>query len=151
MIANALTRAGLRTGLYTSPHLITFCERVRIDGCMMTPDEVTAGVERMKNGREMIIVTEIPYQVNKSNLLEKIADLVRDKKIEGISDLRDESDRDGMRVVIELKRDAQSEVILNQLYKHTTLQVTFSVNMLGLDHGVPKQMSLKQLISVQQS
>jgi len=110
------------------------------------PVRARAGVERMKNGREMIIVTEIPYQVNKSNLLEKIADLVRDKKIEGISDLRDESDRDGMRIVIELKRDAQSEVILNQLYKHTTLQVTFSVNMLGLDHGVPKQMSLKQLI-----
>lgn len=103
-------------------------------------------IERMKNGKEAIIVTEIPFQVNKSNLLEKIADLVRDKRIEGISDLRDESDRDGMRIVIELKRDQQAEIILNQLYKHTTMQVTFSVNMLGLDHGVPKLMTLKQMI-----
>ncbi len=105
-----------------------------------------AVVERMKNGKEAIIVTEIPFQVNKSNLLEKIAELVRDKKIEGISDLRDESDRDGMRIVIELKRDQQAEIVLNQLYKHTTMQTTFSVNMLGLDHGVPKLMTLKQLI-----
>ena len=105
-----------------------------------------AAVEKLKSGKEAIIVAEIPYQVNKSNLLEKIADLVRDKKIEGISDLRDESDRDGMRIYIELKRDAQAEVILNQLYTHTTMQTTFSVNMLGLDRGVPKQLSLKQLI-----
>ncbi|MEK7775709.1 MAG: DNA gyrase subunit A, partial [Candidatus Zixiibacteriota bacterium] len=77
-------------------------------------------VEKMKNGKEAIVVTEIPYQVNKSNLLEKIAELVRDKKIEGISDLRDESDRDGMRIVIELKRDVMAEIVLNQLYKHTT-------------------------------
>ncbi len=102
--------------------------------------------EVMKSGKEALVVTEIPYQVNKSNLLEKIADLVRDKKIEGITDLRDESDRDGMRIVIELKRDAPNEVILNQLYKHTTLQVTFSVIMLGLDHGIPKPMSLKEMI-----
>ncbi len=102
--------------------------------------------EKMKNGKEAIIVTEIPFQVNKSNLLEKIADLVRDRKIEGISDLRDESDRDGMRIVIELKRDQQVEVVLNQLYKHTTMQVTFSVNLLSLDHGVPKQMTLKEMI-----
>jgi len=105
-----------------------------------------AAIERMKNGKEAIIVSEIPFQVNKSNLLEKIADLVRDKKIDGISDLRDESDRDGMRIFIELKRDAQAEVVLNQLYTHTTMQTTFSVNMLALDHGVPKQMSLKQMI-----
>ncbi|MBU8933965.1 MAG: DNA gyrase subunit A [candidate division Zixibacteria bacterium] len=105
-----------------------------------------AVVERMKSGKEMIIVAEIPYQVNKSNLLEKIAELARDKKIEGITDLRDESDRDGMRIVIELRRDAQAEVILNQLYSHTTMQTTFSVNMLGLDHGVPKSMTLRQLI-----
>ncbi|MCK4373427.1 MAG: DNA gyrase subunit A, partial [candidate division Zixibacteria bacterium] len=91
-------------------------------------------------------VNEIPYQVNKSNLLEKIADLVRDKIIEGISDLRDESDRDGMRIVIELKRDQQADIVLNQLYKHTTMQVTFSVIMLGLDHGIPKTMTLRQLI-----
>lgn len=105
-----------------------------------------AAIERMKNGKDMIVVTEIPYQVNKSNLIEKIAYLVRDKKIEGISDLRDESDRDGMRIVVELKRDAQAEVILNQLYKHTTLQTTFSVNMLALDHGVPKLRTLKQVL-----
>jgi len=103
-------------------------------------------VERMKNGKEAIVITEIPYQVNKSNLLEKIADLVRDKKIEGISDLRDESDRDGMRIVIELRRDQQADIILNQLYKHTTMQTTFSVIMLGLDHGMPKLMTLKQFI-----
>jgi DNA gyrase subunit A len=103
-------------------------------------------IEHMPNNKDAIIVTEIPYQVNKSNLLEKIADLVHDKKIEGISDLRDESDRDGMRVVIELKRDQQPEIILNQLYKHTTMQVTFSANMLGLDHGVPKSMRLKELL-----
>lgn len=103
-------------------------------------------IEHMRNGKEAIVVTEIPYQVNKSNLIEKIAELVRDKKVEGISDLRDESDRDGMRIVIELKRDAQSEIVLNQLYSHTTMQTTFSIIMLGLDKGVPKLLSLKQLI-----
>ena len=105
-----------------------------------------AGVEPMKNNREAIIISEIPFQVNKSNLIEKIADLVRDKKIEGISDLRDESDRDGMRIVIELKRDVQADIILNQLYKNTTMQNTFSVNLLSLDHGVPKSMTLKNMI-----
>ncbi|HWR82915.1 MAG TPA: DNA gyrase subunit A [Candidatus Deferrimicrobium sp.] len=105
-----------------------------------------AVVEHMKSGKEAIVVTEIPYQVNKSNLLEKIADLVRDRKIDGISDLRDESDRDGMRIVIELKRDQPAEVVLNQLYKHTTMQTTFSVIMLGLDRGAPKLLTLKQLI-----
>ncbi len=110
------------------------------------PLRAKAAIERMNNNKEAIIVTEIPFQVNKSNLLEKIADLVRDKRIEGISDLRDESDRDGMRVVVELKRDAQADIVLNQLYKHTTMQVTFSVNLLGLDHGVPKSISLKQMI-----
>lgn len=104
------------------------------------------GIEQIKNNREAIIISEIPFQVNKSNLIEKIADLVRDKRIEGISDLRDESDRDGMRVVIELKRDIQADIILNQLYKHTTMQNTFSANMLSLDHGVPKLMTLKQMI-----
>ena len=105
-----------------------------------------ASIEHMRNGKEAIIVNELPFQVNKSNLIEKIADLVRDKRIEGISDLRDESDRDGMRIVIELKRDAQTDIVLNQLFAHTTMQVTFSVIMLGLDKGVPKLMTLKQLI-----
>ena len=103
-------------------------------------------VEHMRNGKEAIIVNELPFQVNKSNLLEKIADLVHNKRIEGISDLRDESDRDGMRIVIELKRDVQADVILNQLYRHTTMQTTFSVTMLGLDKGVPKLMTLKELL-----
>ncbi len=102
--------------------------------------------EHMRNGKNAIVVTEIPYQVNKSTLLQKIADLVRDKKIDGISDLRDESDRDGMRIVIELKRDVPAEVVLNQLYAHTTMQTTFSVIMLGLDHGIPKMLNIKELL-----
>lgn len=102
--------------------------------------------EHSKNGKEALIVTEIPYQVNKSNLLEKIAELVRDKKVDGISDLRDESDRDGMRIVIELRRDKPAEIVLNQLYAHTMLQTTFSVTMLGLDQGVPKLFTLKEII-----
>ncbi|MDD5427092.1 MAG: DNA gyrase subunit A [candidate division Zixibacteria bacterium] len=102
--------------------------------------------EHSKNGKEALIVTEIPYQVNKSNLLEKIAELVRDKKVDGISDLRDESDRDGMRIVIELRRDKPAEIVLNQLYAHTMLQTTFSVTMLGLDRGVPKLFTLKEII-----
>jgi DNA gyrase subunit A len=102
--------------------------------------------EHMRNGKNAIVVTEIPYQVNKSSLLQKIADLVRDKKIDGISDLRDESDRDGMRIVIELKRDVPAEVVLNQLYAHTTMQTTFSVIMLGLDHGIPKMLDIKELL-----
>ncbi len=103
-----------------------------------------AVTESKPNGKSAIIVNEIPYQVNKSNLLEKIADLVRDKKIEGISDLRDESDRDGMRIVIELKRDVPAEVVLNLLYNYTTMQTTFSVITLSLDKGIPTLMSLKQ-------
>ncbi|NMC44558.1 MAG: DNA gyrase subunit A, partial [candidate division Zixibacteria bacterium] len=95
-----------------------------------------------------IIITEIPYQVNKAALLVRIADLVREKKIDGISDLRDESDRDGMRIVIELKRDAQAEIILNQLYSHTSLQTTFSIINLVLDKGVPKMLSIKRLIEL---
>jgi DNA gyrase subunit A len=104
-------------------------------------------VEHMPSGKEALIVTELPYQVNKSNLIEKIADLVRDKRIDGISDLRDESDRDGMRIVVELKRDAQTDVVLNQLFSMTTMQTTFSVIMLGLDKGVPKLLTLKDLIA----
>jgi DNA gyrase subunit A len=103
-------------------------------------------VEQIRAGKEAIVVTELPYQVNKANLIEKIADLVRDKRIEGISDLRDESDRDGMRLVVELKRDAQADIVLNQLYSLTTMQTSFSSIMLSLDGGVPKQMSLKQMI-----
>jgi DNA gyrase subunit A len=102
--------------------------------------------ERESTGRQQIVVTEIPFQVNKSRLVEQIAEHVRDRKIEGISDLRDESDRDGMRVVIELKRDAQAEVVLNQLYKHTQMQTTFGAIMLALAHGVPKVMGLKELL-----
>ena len=103
-------------------------------------------VEHMKNGKDAIVVNELPYQVNKANLLEKIADLVRDKKLDGITDLRDESDRDGMRIVIELRREVPPEVVLNQLYAHTTMQTTFGVIMLGLDGGVPKSLTLTQLI-----
>jgi DNA gyrase subunit A len=94
----------------------------------------------------MIIITEIPFQVNKALVLEKIGELVRDKTIEGISDLRDESDRNGMRIVIEIKRDVQGDVVLNQLWRHTRLQTSFPVNMLALDHGQPKQMGLIEIL-----
>ena len=107
-----------------------------------------AKVEVISNdgGRDKIIITEIPYQVNKSLLLEKIGELVRGKIIEGISDLRDESDRNGMRIVIDIKKDSQGDVVLNQLWKHTRLQSTFSINMLALDNGQPKQMNLKEIL-----
>ena len=105
-----------------------------------------AHIENSKSGKGSIVVTELPYQVNKSNLVEKIADLGRNKKIVGISDLRDESDKDGIRVVIETKRDAVPEVILNQLYKHTQLQDTFGIILLALVNGVPKVMSLKEAL-----
>lgn len=104
-----------------------------------------AGFEERKGGLR-IVVTEIPYMVNKATLLERIAELVRDGKIEGISDLRDESNRQGMRIVIELKRDAPEDVILNQLYKQTTLQTTFGVNMLALVNGRPQLLSLKEAL-----
>jgi len=99
-----------------------------------------------ENGRNKIIVTEIPYQVNKARLIENIADLVKDKKITGISDLRDESDRDGMRIVIELKRDANPSIVLNLLYKHTKLQDTFGVIMLALVNNEPEVLNLKQIL-----
>ena len=105
-----------------------------------------AHIETNKNGKDSIVVTEVPYQTNKANLVEKIADLVRDKKVEGITDLRDESDKDGIRVVIETKRDAVPEVILNQLYKHTQLQDTFGIILLALVDGVPGIMSLKTIL-----
>jgi len=107
-----------------------------------------ASIEKQKSGKESIIVTEIPYQINKSNLLEKIADLVNNKVIEGISDLRDESDREGMRIVIELKREAQAEIILNQLFSHTQMQTTFGVINIALVGGVPKVLTLKELLSL---
>lgn len=105
-----------------------------------------ANTETTKSGKETIIVSEIPYQVNKANLLEKIAELVRDKKMTGISDLRDESDRDGMRIVIELKRDAQTDVVLNQLFKMTQMQVAFGMNMLALVDGVPRVLNIKDML-----
>src|SRR5699024_10316463 len=97
-----------------------------------------AEIEEKKNGRFQIIVTEIPYMVNKARLIESIAELIRDKRIEGISDLNDESSRKGMRIVIELKREANPQVVLNQLYRYTQLQDTVGVIMLALDEGVPK-------------
>lgn len=102
--------------------------------------------EKESTGRETLVITEIPFQVNKSRLIESIADLVRSKKITDISDLRDESDRDGMRVVIELKRDAMSSVVLNQLYKHTQLQTTFGAIMLALVGGVPRVLNIKEVL-----
>jgi DNA gyrase subunit A len=105
-----------------------------------------ASVEELRKDREAIIITAIPYQVNKAALVERIAELVREKRIEGVSDLRDESDRDGMRVVIELKRDASGDVILNQLYRYTPLQSSFGVNMLALNRGRPEQMGLAEMI-----
>jgi DNA gyrase subunit A len=105
-----------------------------------------AAVETHRSGRQDIIVTEIPYQVIKSNLLTRIADLVRSRRIEGISDLRDESDRDGMRIVIELKRDASPEVVLNQLFKRTQMQDTFGVLMLALVDGQPRTLNIRELL-----
>ena len=102
--------------------------------------------EEIRKDRTAIIVNEIPYQVNKSTLLERIADLVRNKQIEGIADMRDESDRDGMRIVVELKRDATPEVVLNQLFRFTQLQTSFGINMLALDNGRPRQMGLREAL-----
>jgi DNA gyrase subunit A len=103
-------------------------------------------IETLNNGKEAIIVHEVPFQVNKARMIERIAELVRDKKIEGISDLRDESDKSGVRVVIEIKRDAMPEVVLNQLFAYTPLQTSFGVNMLALDHGKPRLLNLKDVI-----
>jgi DNA gyrase subunit A len=105
-------------------------------------------IETIRKDREAIIVSEIPYQVNKASMVERIAELVREKKIEGISDLRDESDRDGYRVVVELKRDVVPEVVLNQLYKFTPLQTNFGANIVALDGGRPRVMNLKDLLTV---
>ena len=105
-----------------------------------------ANIETLKNNRENIVITELPYQVNKANLIEKMAELVRAGKLNDISNIRDESDRDGMRVVIELKRDAQPAIVLNQLFKHTQMQNTFGVIMLALVHGIPKVLNLKEMM-----
>src|ERR1700741_5566151 len=104
-------------------------------------------VEEIRKDRDAIIVTELPYQVNKALLIERIAELVRDKRVEGVADIRDESRRTGMRMVIELKRDASSEVVLNQLYRFSNLQMSFGVNMLALNDGRPMQMNLKDLLA----
>jgi DNA gyrase subunit A len=106
----------------------------------------TATIEQVRKEREAIIITAIPYQVNKAVLVERIAELVREKRIEGIADLRDESDRQGMRVVVELKRDASAEVVLNQLYRFTPLQTSFGVNMLALNRGRPELMGLREML-----
>src|SRR5437763_2637030 len=105
-------------------------------------------IDTIRKDREAIIVTEIPYQVNKATMVERIAELVREKKIDGISDLRDESDRDGFRVVVELKRDAVPDVVLNQLYRFTPLQTNFGANMVALDGGRPQLMNLKDLLTL---
>ena len=125
-------RAGARNGLLTARGSVIMRSRTHF--------------ETMRNGREAIIVTEIPYQVNKASLVEKIAELVRDKRVEGIAELRDESDRNGIRVVIEVKKDASEDVVLNQLYRFSSLQTSFGVNMLALNGGTPEQMNLRQIL-----
>ena len=127
-----LGRAGIRQAYETGRGSVIMRGRARI--------------EPMRGDREQIIVTEIPFQVNKATMIEKMAELVRDKRIEGISDLRDESDRQGYRVVIELKRDANAEVILNQLYRYTPLQTSFGCNMVALNGGKPEQMTLLDML-----
>lgn len=107
-----------------------------------------ANVEQIRNNREQIVFTEIPYQINKSNLIERIADLVHNKVLDGISDLRDESDKEGIRIVVELKRDFEPQVVLNNLYKHTNLQNTFGINMIALVNGEPKVLSLKRMLEL---
>ena len=126
-------RAGIRAAYATGRARLTLRARTEI--------------EEMANGRERIVVTEIPYMVNKARLIESIADLVKDKRIDQISDLRDESDRDGMRIVIELKRDANAQVVLNRLYSYSQLQDTVGVIMLALVGGVPKVMPLKDVLT----
>lgn len=127
-----LGRSGIRKAYETGRGSITLRARVEI--------------EQKSNGREVIIVNEIPYQVNKAKLVERIAELVRDKKIDGITDLRDESDRNGMRIVIEVRRDANASVLLNNLYKQTAMQTTFGINLLALVDGEPKVLNLKQCL-----
>ncbi|MCG8447879.1 MAG: DNA gyrase subunit A [Hyphomicrobiales bacterium] len=130
--ASILGRAGIRSAYMTGRGSVVMRGRVAL--------------EEIRKDREALIVTEIPYQVNKASMIEKIAELVREKRIEGISDIRDESDRQGMRVVIELKRDAVAEVVQNQLYRFTPLQTTFGANMVALNGGRPEQMTLLDMI-----
>ncbi len=127
-----LGRLGVKQALHTGRGSVVLRGRVEI--------------EEIRKDREALIVTEIPYQVNKSLMIERIAEMVRDKKIEGISDIRDESSREGMRVVIEIKRDAVADVVLNQLYRFSQLQSTFSVNNIALTGGRPEQLNLKDLL-----
>jgi DNA gyrase subunit A len=127
-----LGRAGIRSAYHTGRGSVIMRGR--------------AEVETVRKERQALVVTEIPYQVNKASMIEKIADMVRDKKIEGISDIRDESDRHGMRVVVELKRDAVAEVVLNQLYRFSPLQTSFGCNMVGLIGGRPELLNLKDLL-----
>jgi DNA gyrase subunit A len=127
-----LGRSGIRSAFETGRGSITIRAR--------------ASIEQIRKDRDAIVVTEIPYQVNKALLLERIGELARAKEIEGIAEMRDESDRSGMRIVIELKRDATGEVVLNQLYRFTNLQTSFGINMLALDKGKPRQMGLKELL-----
>lgn len=126
-------RSGIRKAYETGRGSITLRAKVEI--------------EEKASGKQVIIVKEIPYQVNKAKLVEKIAELVRDKKIDGITDLRDESDRDGMRIVIEVRKDANANVLLNNLYKQTALQTSFGINMLALVNGHPKVLNIKQMLS----
>ena len=107
-----------------------------------------ASIEKSERGRDAIIITEIPYQVNKSTLISRMADLVKQRKLVEISDIRDESDREGMRIVVELKREAVGEIVLNQLYKHTDLEVTFGANMLALVDNRPRRLTLKEMLSL---
>jgi DNA gyrase subunit A len=110
--------------------------------------EAATEIEELSGGRQRIIVTELPYQVNKANLVEKIAQLARDKKVDGITDIRDESDRHGMRIVVELRRDAQANIVLNNLYKHTSLRSSFNAIMLALVDGQPQVLPLKRALSL---
>ncbi len=128
-----LGRRGIRDGYHTGRGGLRVRSKVQ--------------VEEIRKGRNAIIVTEIPYQVNKSRMVERIAEVVRDKTVEGVSDLRDESDRQGLRVVIELRREAEPEVVLNQLYRHTPLQTTFGINMVAINGGRPETLDIKQIIS----
>jgi len=127
-----LGRAGIRSAYHTGRGSVVMRGKV--------------GFETIRKEREAIIITEIPYQVNKASMVERIAELVREKKIDGVADLRDESDRDGYRVVIELKRDAERDVVMNQLYRFTPLQSSFGANMVALDGGRPLVMALKDLL-----
>jgi len=131
--AQILGRSGIRQAYHTGRGSVVMRARTHI--------------EEMARDRQAIVVTEVPYQVNKARMVERIADLVREKTIEGISDLRDESDRQGLRVVIEVRRDAMPDIILNQLYRHTPLQTSFGVNMLALNGGRPELLDLKRIIA----